>query len=102
MWGIGKNRELRDLYGEADIVAAVKAQTWRRLGHVVRMRSDRGPEMSLKRKPEGVRRRGRPRRRWYEDVAGDLRQMRVQVGGVRLWTEKNGGGGSLSRPGRCV
>ena len=52
MWRIRKNRELRDLYGVADIVAAVKGQTF---GHVVRMKSDRSRKMELERKPEGVR-----------------------------------------------
>ena len=47
------------------------------MGHLVRIRSDQGTKMALERKPEGVRRRLRPRRRWYEDVEGDLREMRV-------------------------
>ena len=63
MWRMRKNRKLRDVYGEADIVAAVKAQKLRWLGHVVRMRSDRDPKMATERKPGGVRRRGRLRRR---------------------------------------
>ena len=58
MWTIRKNNDLRDLYGEANIVAAVKAQRLRWLGHVVRMINDRGPKMALERKLEGVRRRG--------------------------------------------
>ena len=32
MWRIRQNHELRDLYGEADIVVAVKVQTLRWLG----------------------------------------------------------------------
>ena len=33
--------------------------------------------MTLEMKPEGERRRGRPRKRRYEDVEGDLREMQV-------------------------
>lgn len=52
----------RDLYEESGIVGAVKAQRLRLLGHVMRMRSDRGSKMAFDRKPEGAR------KRWCEYV----------------------------------
>ena len=74
----------------ADIVSAEKVQRLRWLGHVVRMRSDRGPKMALERKPEGVRRR----EEWYEGVEGDLWEM-----GMAGWRRKEemNEGESLSR-----
>lgn len=56
---IRNNRELRNLYEEADTVAAVKTKQLRWLEHVIRMRSDRDPKMAFKRKPERERRRVR-------------------------------------------
>ena len=40
VWRIRNNHELRELYGKADIVAAVKPQRLRWLGHMMRMGSD--------------------------------------------------------------
>jgi hypothetical protein len=55
------------------------------------MEENRMPKMIFSQELEGSRRRGRPRKRWKEDVERDL-----QVLGVRRWRElatdrKNGG-----------
>jgi len=52
------------------------------LGHLERMEEDRTPEKIFTQEMEGTRRRGRPRKRWKEEVARDL-----QVLGVRRWRE---------------
>jgi hypothetical protein len=52
------------------------------LGHVEIMEEYRMPEKIFTQELEGTRRRGRPRRRWKEEVERDL-----QVLGVRRWRE---------------
>ena len=47
-------------------------------GHVVRMDQGRTVKKILESKPEGRRRRERPRMRWLEDVEKDLREMKVK------------------------
>ena len=51
------------------------------LGHLVRMEEDRMPRKIFAQELEGTR-RGRPRKRWKEEVERDL-----QVLGVRRWRE---------------
>lgn len=79
-WKIRKNNELRDLYGEPDLVCFVKTARLRWLGHVERMADTRIPKKLLNGKPDGKRRRARPRLRWLDDVEADLRHL-----GVRRW-----------------
>ena len=51
------------------------------LGHLERMEEDRMPKKTFTQELEGMRRRGRPRKRWKEEVERD------QVLGVRRWRE---------------
>ena len=57
-------------------------QRIRWLGHLERMEVDWMPKKIFTKKMEGTRRRGRPRKRWKEEVERDL-----QVLGVRRWRE---------------
>jgi len=52
------------------------------LGHLERMEEDRMPKKIFTQELEGARRKGRPRKRWKEEVERDL-----QVLGVRKWRE---------------
>jgi hypothetical protein len=52
------------------------------IGHLERMEEDRMPKKIFTHKLEGTRRKGRPRKRWKEEVERDL-----QVLGVRRWRE---------------
>ena len=52
------------------------------LGHLEGMEEDRMPKKIFTQEPEGMRRRGRLRKRWKEEVERDL-----QVLGVRRWRE---------------
>jgi len=52
------------------------------LGHVMRMDEKRTPKSVSKWKPIGRRIRGRPRKRWIEDVVEDIQRM-----GIRGWRE---------------
>jgi hypothetical protein len=50
------------------------------LGHVMQMDEERTPKRILEWKPIGRRIRGRPRKRWIEDIEDDIRIM-----GIRGW-----------------
>ncbi|XP_039291968.1 uncharacterized protein LOC120353207 [Nilaparvata lugens] len=77
---IRNNEEIANFMGPEDIVRVIKAQRLRWLGHVQRMEHCRLPHKLLESKMIGTHRRGRPRRRWLEDVTADLRVL-----GIRGW-----------------
>lgn len=80
MWTRRTNDEINELYSEANIIKIVKAQQLRWLGHVERLQHDRVTKMVLRGGPLGVKRRGRPRKRWLETVEEDIKVM-----GIRDW-----------------
>ena len=61
IWRIRTNQELRELYRNLDLVANIKRKRLERIGHVVRMDQERIYKKIFESKPEGSRRRGRPR-----------------------------------------
>ena len=71
-WRIRMNYELNDLMKNADIVRFVKSKRMDWLGHVMRMKGKRIPKIVLEWKPTGRRNRGRPRKRWIEDIEEDI------------------------------
>src|SRR5215475_11197826 len=73
-WRIRTNYELNELIGNAGIVKSVKSRRIAWLGHV--MEEKRMPKRVLEWKPAGKRIRGRPRKRWVEDI---------QSMGIRWW-----------------
>jgi len=75
------NRELEEMSKGENIVKWIKGQTISWLGHLARM-EDRMPKKIFTQELEGTRRRGRPRKRWNEEVERDL-----QVLEVRRWRE---------------
>ena len=77
MWRIRTNRELYDLYGEANLVTAIKIQRLKWLGHVQRMPDERGPRKALKRDQR------RPRLRWMDAVESNLRRL-----DIKRWRKK--------------
>jgi hypothetical protein len=68
--------------GGKNIVKWIKGQRISWLGHLERMEEDRMPKKIFTQELEGTRRRGRPRKRWKEEVERDL-----QVLGVKRWRE---------------
>jgi hypothetical protein len=89
-WKSRTNRELEEMNGGENIVKWIMGQRISWLGHLERMEEDRMPKKIFTQQLVGTRRRGRPRKRWKEEVERDL-----QVLGVRRWGElvtgKNGG-----------
>jgi hypothetical protein len=65
-----------------NIVKWIKGQRLSWLGHLERREEDRMPKKIFTQELEGTRGRGRPRKRWREEVERDL-----QVLGMRRWRE---------------
>jgi hypothetical protein len=61
-------------------VRLIKSRRLAWLGHVARMDGNRVTRRVMEWKPMGRRMRGRPRKRWIDDVEEDVRTM-----GVRGW-----------------
>jgi len=74
------NYELNDLIKTADIVRFVKSKRMVWLGHVMRIEGKRIPKRVLEWKRTGRRNRGRPRKRWIEDIEED-----IQITGIKGW-----------------
>jgi len=81
-WKSRTNRELEEMSKGKNVVKWIKGQRISWLGHLEKMEEDRMPKKFFTQELEGARRRGRPRKRWKEEVARDL-----QVLGVRRWRE---------------
>jgi len=77
-WKSGTNGELEEMSKGENIVKWIKGQRISWLGHLERMEEDRMPKNIFIQELERTRRRGRPRKRWKEEVERDL-----QVLGVR-------------------
>jgi len=79
-WRIRMNYELNDLMKNADIVRFVKSKRMAWLGHVMWMEGKRIPKRVLEWKPTGRRNRGKPTKRWNEDI-----EENIQIMGIRGW-----------------
>jgi hypothetical protein len=69
------NEELRDLYSSPNIVRVIKSRRMRWAVHVACMRERRRVYRVSVGKPEGKRRRGKPRRRWEDNIKKDLQRV---------------------------
>jgi hypothetical protein len=81
-WKSRTNLELEEISKGENIVKWIKGQRLSWLGHLERMEEDRMAKKIFNQQLEGVRQRGSPRKRWKEQVEGDL-----QVLGVRRQRE---------------
>ena len=71
--------ELHSLYKSPDIGKVVKSRRLRWAGHVARMEAERAVYKVWSGIPEGRRPLGRPRRRWEDNVRGDLRNLGLNI-----------------------
>jgi len=71
-WKSRTNRELKEMSKGENIVKWIKGQRISCLGHLERMEEDRMNKEIFTPELEGTRRRGRPRKRWKEEVERDL------------------------------
>jgi hypothetical protein len=72
--------ELNELIENADVVRFIKSRRIAWLGHVMGMDDKRTPKRESEWKPIGRKIRGRPRKRWIDDVEEDIQKM-----GIRGW-----------------
>jgi hypothetical protein len=66
---------MRSLYSSPSIVRVIKARRMRWAGHVARIGEVRGAYNILVGRSEGRRPRGRPGRRWEDNIKMDLREI---------------------------
>jgi hypothetical protein len=74
-WRKLHNEELRDLYSSPSIIRIMKSKKMRWAEHVARKGEKRNGYRLLVGKPEGKRPRGRPRRRWMDNIKMDLLEI---------------------------
>ncbi|PSN48515.1 hypothetical protein C0J52_14066 [Blattella germanica] len=69
-WRIRTNRELEQLMKNEDIVRFIKSRRLAWMGHVLIVRIDesRIPRRIMEWKPVGRRNKGRPRKRWVDEL----------------------------------
>jgi len=77
-WKSRTNRELEEMSKGENIVKWIKGQRISWLGHLERMEEDRMPKQIFTQELEGTRRRGRPRKRWKEEVERDLHVLKMR------------------------
>ncbi|KAI5714830.1 hypothetical protein M8J77_006182 [Diaphorina citri] len=73
-WRRRKNRELRSLYPDLDIVTIVKKKRLQWYGHIKRRNNEELIKAVIEGNIEGRRMRGRPRLRWIDQVMTDMRR----------------------------
>ena len=66
------------ILGGEDLVRYIKSMKLRWIGHDERMEDGRMPKRLMHNDIMGVRKRGRPRKRWLQDVEQDLRRMGIR------------------------
>jgi hypothetical protein len=81
-WKSRTNRKLEELSKGENIVKWIKGQKISWLGHLERMEEDRLPKNIFTQELEGMRRKGRPRKGWREEVERDLQVLKL-----RRWRE---------------
>jgi hypothetical protein len=79
-WRKLHNEELHDLYSSPNINRVIQS---RRIGwaeHIELLGKRRGEYRGSVGKPEGKRQLGRPRRRWEDNIKGDLQEVGPKLG----------------------
>ena len=74
-WKSRTNRELEKVSKGENIVKWIKGQRISWIGRLERMEQDRMPKKIFTQELEGTRRRGRPMKRWKEEVERDLQVL---------------------------
>jgi hypothetical protein len=80
VWRKRYNHELYELFNEPDIVKYIKINRLGWAGHVIHMDNNRTVKKVFNTKPIGIRKCGRPKLRWEDDVIEDIKTL-----GVKNW-----------------
>jgi hypothetical protein len=91
-WKSRTNRELEEMSKVENIVKLIKGQRISWLGHLERMEKDRMAKKIFTQELEGTRIRGRPKKRWKEEVERELqvlglRRLRELVADRKKWKD---------------
>jgi hypothetical protein len=78
-WRKLHNEELHNLYSSPSIIRIIKSRRMRWAGHVERMGEKKNVYRLLVGKLEGKRQRGRPRRRWIDNIKMELLEIELNV-----------------------
>jgi hypothetical protein len=79
-WKCRFKKELYDLFTEPRLSVVIRIARLRWAGHVERIDENCMPRRLLYVQPEGLRKVGRPRARWRDEVGKDARML-----GLRSW-----------------
>jgi hypothetical protein len=79
-WTIRSKKEIKDILQGVDIVKLIKSSRIKWYGHIERMKPQRMPKQIATATIEGTRKRGRPRKRWKDEVEEDLNIMGIKNG----------------------
>jgi hypothetical protein len=79
-WRCRFNKELYDLFKEPRLSVVIRISRLRWAGHVTRMDENCMPRRLMYVQPEGLRKVGRPRAKWRDEVGKDVRML-----GLRNW-----------------
>jgi sorting nexin-29 len=75
-----RNADIRKELGiTTDIVQKIQARRLRYYGHVVRMKAERLPNIALFGRVHGKRTRGRPKKRWLDNIREDTEEMGISM-----------------------
>ncbi|XP_045471806.1 uncharacterized protein LOC123678703 [Harmonia axyridis] len=81
-----RNEGIREIMGvKSNIVNDIRTKQLIWFGHVQRMPDNRIPKKIFKWTPQGLRRRGRPRKSWREGVDKEMRDTGL---GEELWRDR--------------
>ena len=83
---IFRNTEIRrELKVETDVIQRIQRRRLRYFGHVMRMSGERLPAIAFSGNVHGSRKRGRPKKRWEDNLKADLDEMgHTMVEAIRL------------------
>jgi hypothetical protein len=80
VWRERYNRELYELFNEPDTVKYIQINRLGWAGHVICMDNNRTVEKVFNTKQVGIRKTGRPKLRWEDDVIQDIKTLGVKNG----------------------
>lgn len=77
MWRRRYNFELYKAFDEPDVVTFIKKGRLRWMGHVIRMVDTTPTKQIIRQQPPGKRPKGRPKRRYMEQIEEDTKKLKI-------------------------
>lgn len=82
-WDRVKNEEIRQITGQIPMVEKIRRKQLNWYGHIIRMSPDRLTRTIMEAGHQGRRRRGRPRRKWIDQIKEEGARKGVTLGEMR-------------------